>query len=508
MAARKRKKRILSEEIAGIVLIALAILLGLSIYASESGAFGNALRRVCLGVFGSVAYVLPGLLFVLGVYFLIYAERKIPAGKAVCWALIALGFISILHLLYTQRMGGLAFKAYLDGSYELGINERIGGGALGALLAWPVYGLFGLVGAYIVNVAMILICALIATNLSFRSLHKDTSERIARIRVNSQQRRTRKVEQKQHRVIDRTGQGQTKGGLHVFTMRDDTGPSYDEDACELTFIPGLPNAREHIPQHFDQRPARNAPKPFILAEEQDEAQDAQGEAPAFSASSAPARQPKPRMGEQAVNEAKAETEQAVEQAKDQQQHAPYRIPPLSMLPHTPAQSARSVRNAQAEINANSALLERTFENFDIQARVINVSLGPSITRFEVQPAAGVRVNRITNLQDDLALALAASGVRIEAPIPGKSAIGIEVPNKQRLPVMLRELLEGENFRNSKGKLSVVLGKDITGLPKTRTSNCSAIRDGIMASHCWFWVGNPLCCIGGSFFQRVADHLTT
>jgi S-DNA-T family DNA segregation ATPase FtsK/SpoIIIE len=457
MAARKKKKRILSEEIAGIVLIALAILLGLGVYASGSGAFGLALRRICLGAFGVTAYLLPALLFVSGLYLLIFAERKIPVGKAVCWALVVLCAIGILHLFYTQRIEGKTFSAYINVSYEIGINDRTGGGALGALLAYPLKSVFGLVGAYIVNAAIILICILISTNFSIRGIHKDTSEKIHRIRESSMERRERKIEIKNHESIERAGQGQTRGGLHVFTMKEEQEAARmhrRDDDRDLTFIPGLPHTREYAAQGMG-RPSRKAsPHPFTLdGDEQDEAEGAQVVLP---------RQRKPQLGEQDTAQAVKETEEAVAKASKKKEAAPYCIPPLSMLPHASLQSSRGARSMQAEINANSALLERTFLDFDIQARVINVSVGPSITRYEIQPAAGVRVNRISNLQDDIALALAASGVRIEAPIPGKNAIGIEIPNKERVPVMLRELLEGEPFKTSKGRLSVVLGKDITG----------------------------------------------
>ena len=104
----------------------------------------------------------------------------------------------------------------------------------------------------------------------------------------------------------------------------------------------------------------------------------------------------------------------------------------------------------------------TLESFKIKAEVTNICRGPSVTRYELVPDAGVRINKITNLSDDIALRLAATSVRIEAPIPGKSAIGIEVPNSAKSMVTIREIIDTPEFRDSKSKLTVALGKDITG----------------------------------------------
>ena len=107
-------------------------------------------------------------------------------------------------------------------------------------------------------------------------------------------------------------------------------------------------------------------------------------------------------------------------------------------------------------------LEQTLSNFGVEAKVVQVTKGPSVTRFELQPSPGVKVSKIVNLQDDIALGLAANGVRMEAPIPGKAAIGIEVPNRKQSPVFLREVLDSKEFTSSNKNLAFALGKDITG----------------------------------------------
>lgn len=142
-----------------------------------------------------------------------------------------------------------------------------------------------------------------------------------------------------------------------------------------------------------------------------------------------------------------------------QQEYSYVLPPLTLLnkPSKPHSNKMS-----KEIADNARILEETLENFGVSAKIVNTCQGPSVTRYEVEPAPGVKVSKIVNLADDLALKLAASGIRIEAPIPGKAAVGIEVPNKVVSGVMLRDVLENGAFQSAKSKLSVGLGKDIAG----------------------------------------------
>ncbi len=137
----------------------------------------------------------------------------------------------------------------------------------------------------------------------------------------------------------------------------------------------------------------------------------------------------------------------------------YLKPPTNLLD---AQPYEEERNISAELNQSGTMLVETLKSFGVQTSIVNISRGPSITRYELQPASGVKISKITNLADDIAMNLAATGVRIEAPIPGKSAVGIEVPNKHVSVVKMRNLLESKEFRNAKSNLTVALGKDISG----------------------------------------------
>ncbi|MDR1069336.1 MAG: DNA translocase FtsK [Gracilibacteraceae bacterium] len=136
----------------------------------------------------------------------------------------------------------------------------------------------------------------------------------------------------------------------------------------------------------------------------------------------------------------------------------YALPPLSLLERTPAPAV----SASDDLAENVAMLEKTLRSFGIESKVVCVTQGPAITRYELQPAAGVKISRIAGLADDIAMNLSAASVRIEAPIPGKAVVGIEVPNKETSTVSFREMLEGAAFQQTPGKLTLVLGKDIAG----------------------------------------------
>jgi S-DNA-T family DNA segregation ATPase FtsK/SpoIIIE len=140
----------------------------------------------------------------------------------------------------------------------------------------------------------------------------------------------------------------------------------------------------------------------------------------------------------------------------------YNLPPLSLLRKN---SGKQRGFCEKELLDNAQTLENTLKSFGLEAKVIQVNCGPTITRFEIQPSPGIKVSRIMSLADDIALSLAASDVRIEAPIPGKAAVGIEVPNKKKSLVLMRDVLESTDFVKSPSKLSIALGMDIDGNPK-------------------------------------------
>ena len=162
---------------------------------------------------------------------------------------------------------------------------------------------------------------------------------------------------------------------------------------------------------------------------------------------------KPAVGEQAAATAPAEEPEAAESYQ-------YQYPGIDLFEKAPEESDP---NAQDELKANAQKLVDTLESFGVRTRVLDISRGPSVTRYEVQPMAGVKISRITSLADDIALNLAVADVRMEAPIPGKPAVGIEVPNHKKTPVYIRSVFESQSFLRMTSPLGIALGKDIAGV---------------------------------------------
>lgn len=180
----------------------------------------------------------------------------------------------------------------------------------------------------------------------------------------------------------------------------------------------------------------------------------------------------------------------------------YKLPPLSLLSR-PSRN-KNLRNNK-DIAENIRILEETLENFGVKAKVTQVSKGPAITRYEIQPPPGIKVSRIVGLADDIALSMASPDVRIEAPIPGKAAVGIEVPNIEVTMVHLRELLEAEEFRNANSRLTLVLGKDIAGnaIVADLTRMPHLLIAGATGS------GKSVCLntmLSGILFKAMPDHV--
>ena len=201
-----------------------------------------------------------------------------------------------------------------------------------------------------------------------------------------------------------------------------------------------------------------APAPVVPAETE-KLEALEKAAAAMQETPVPAPQEDPAEKAAVMAGQQAEIEAAARQAE--QDETVYRFPPLSLLEDSAAAAALT-READSEQRANGQLLVNTLKDFGISTRLCDITSGPAVTRYELEPSAGVKISRITGLADDISLRLATTGVRIEAPIPNKAAVGIEVPNKTRRTVCLRSLLDTAEFRGAKGKLTVALGQDIEG----------------------------------------------
>ena len=313
-----------------------------------------------------------------------------------------------------------------------------GGGALGAILATPLVNLLGKIGATILCIGVVIMFAVFTFGINM-------SEIINNIVEKSEENREERLEKKQ-----KIKEEQLKARQEMIEQKKKNKQQIKENE----------NVGEQIKINFGGR---------ILDEEDptkrkkyDHKDD---DLIPLTKENKNAQLIQPDVIEN--NLFRQEEEKKEDKTKEvlQLEHAMivedenYEYPPLELLGKVPK---KALKGGAKALTDTATKLQKTLYSFGVSAKVENVSVGPAITRYELKPAEGVRVSKIANLADDIALNLAAETIRIEAPIPGKQAVGIEVPNKEKEAVHLREVLESEEFENNKSKLTVALGKDVAG----------------------------------------------
>lgn len=410
MGAKGQLKDELKYEIFGIALFALGILGIVSLLSPDAGFISGIIDRALKSIAGEGRYIFPFLLILIGVK--LVRSRSQTGITDRMYGVILLFFVvlSFFHLAIP-----------VDDSFSAGLAGD-GGGLIGALINYICIKAFGIIGTYVILIAAGVIALLLLTNLSASAMIKGFTEKV--------QQALKKIWQTAMNFIfeEVDEEKEARSATPVIIDHEDEQISvFDRFNNEI-----VKSEKERLP---------------ILTPALKSRQDVIGEAAAGGSTEASGR----------------DNEVFDLFAKDYIRELPsYRLPPVSLLSRPPR--AKNVRLSK-DINENVRILEETLESFGVKAKVMQVSRGPAITRYEIQPPSGVKVSRIVALADDIALSMAAPDVRIEAPIPGKAAVGIEVPNKEISMVHLRDLLESEEFVQSGSKLSIALGKDIAGNPE-------------------------------------------
>lgn len=437
MAKRKRRskkanklKRILQFELAGIALFALSF-----ISIVKLGAVGRGIHNFFYFFLGE--WYMAGLLGVLYMAAYFVVKREWPVffrGRLVglyCILSSVLLFSHIRLFGFMSEKGMLANSSVIKNTYSLFMQiiqhetstNDLGGGMIGAVLFSGCYLLFDTTGTKIISFFLILAGILLLTGKSMgESIEKAGRKGIAFLkkqwaafktdlkewRAEKAERRAAKEEKKQNEAMRQTE--------HIAKNSESLSAGEESEPIISSFTERDPMADETLPAQDNEKGTEPG---------QDKQEDDISPPLAFT----------------------------------EMENKDYKLPPYSLLVRPKAADQRSEYQL---IHSNAAKLEKTFQSFGVKARVTQVHLGPAVTKYEVHPDAGVKVSRIVSLSDDLALALAAKDIRIEAPIPGKSAIGIEVPNSEIAVVSLREVLESKKHQKPEAKLQIGLGRDITG----------------------------------------------
>lgn len=434
MAKKKRRsrkqnkvKKILQFELAGIALIALTI-----ISIIKLGAVGRGISHFFYFLLGE--WYMVGLLATLCIAGFFIIKREWPVlfkGRLMGLYLILASTMVLSHVKLfglMNKSGMLTNQSVIKSTYSLFLQiihgeastEDLGGGMIGAVLFSGFYLLFDATGTKIISFFLILVGVILITGKSMGE------------------------------YVEKAGK---KSGLFIKAQ-------WSAFLNDLKEMKEERKIRKEAKKHEEKKDANGQP-PLIVEHQSQNIQSEESLEPIISSFSERNNSPANEREEELDNpdEIEEEIDLAPNLTIVEVENEDYELPPSTLLSRPKAADQSSEYKL---IHSNASKLEKTFQSFGVKARVTQVHLGPAVTKYEVHPDAGVKVSRIVSLSDDLALALAAKDIRIEAPIPGKSAIGIEVPNSEIAVVSLREVLDAKQHQKPEAKLQIGLGRDITG----------------------------------------------
>ena len=462
--AKKKKRKTTKKgaskiDLTVVGLIVLSILLAVLIYG-KSGVIGVELNEILGGMMGIIRYVLPIGIFAVAIK-IACADNKYITSKLIQYAILLIS-ISVLISVYQINKGELSIvnkdiSKIVKDAYLIGAQGN-GGGALGAILATPIVNLLGQIGATILCIGVVAMLAVFTFGINMSEIINNFVEKTEENREERYERK-QQLREEQLKIRQEAIEKRKKEKIEREIMKEEAR----QQALATDEKLG-----EQIKINFGGR---------ILDEEDTKGRKKydhkNDDLTPLTKETKTAKVVQPDVIENNIFKKeenslfKQEEEKKEDKTKEvlQLEHAMvvedenYEYPPIELLGKG---EKKSLKGGAKALTDTATKLQKTLYSFGVSAKVENVSVGPAITRYELKPAEGVRVSKIANLADDIALNLAAETIRIEAPIPGKQAVGIEVPNKEKEAVHLREVLESEEFQNNKSKLSVALGKDVAG----------------------------------------------
>lgn len=484
--------------IVSLLLMTVAFIPGRNVWASIRGFF--------FGFFGLGFYLFDIFLLVIGVRVALNSLRRSCILTTVCAFLTSGMFSAVVHLTVNSISAGgkEEFISQLVKAYELGMGFNEGfvvtGGVLGAVFGGGMLHLLGKAAAFVFSVLLLAVFLFFFLNISFSSLSDCVSNAIngskEKLDESNELRKARRLERQELREQERL---EAEAQLEKERLAENDAFDFSKTQIELDDNMSVRrkkrSARPYNPQErlftFSEDDAAAMKKEKAEREELVDTEDIEpiseknpdineaieaaaglkaeenelpdGYEEVVDADEADLDAEAQSIVNAAITKADKNARKNIEEVKNYTDESrpkkEYCLPPIDCLKEPDFSRAGDYA---AEMKTTAKKLVDTLKSFGVETNLIGVSRGPSVTRYELQPAPGVKINRITNLADDIALNLASAGVRIEAPIPNKSAVGIEIPNQHKSMVTLREIISSAEFQNAKSKLNVALGKDITG----------------------------------------------
>ena len=506
-SGRKTKKERMQEmeraeefrrEIILWVIVAVSLLLFIS-NLGIGGKVGGAVSGFFFGLFGMISYIFPIILLVGSFFGISNKDNAFAIVKLVAAILFAVFICVFLYLVVYGKEVVPPVTAFADSR-----QSKIGGGLVGALIGYFIVPAFGLIGSYIIDIVVLIVTLVLITGKSAMRGMKAGGEKVyASAKENSekyQEYRQYKAEEKAKRRRDRKVSGVSTDTKIVDKASEPNQISDEMGEIHIDSYSQFPEVKEeHVTRLTSEAMAELLPNENTV-QAAPEAAPADTYAANSSAVNIPAWESgvaeqqieenqnvipeidpldieiqapeelfeEPPVVEKTKRRARANADEIetgikeVEETinKSENSSASGYVPPDINILHKG--DANAVGNTKAQLKETAEKLEKTMQIFGVKAKVTDYCCGPTVTRYEVQPELGVKVSKIVNLADDIKFALAATDVRIEAPIPGKSAVGIEVPNAQNVTVPFRDLVESQEFKSKKSPITFALGRDIAG----------------------------------------------
>ena len=461
--AGRKKKQVqtgpsMESEIFLWIVLAVSVVLLISNFG-VGGSVGNAISSFFFGLVGLVCYPLPIFLF-LGVAFVIANKRNPRAYRKMAgFVLLFLAVCLFLQLVTEGAVYERDFMAY----YRVSAEYKTGGGLLGGALSRLLVQAFGTVGTYVITVIAMVISFVLITQKSMFDMIKEFSRKMYRRAAERKAQRQEELKARQEEQAEKEQQQERRKKRKERT----------EDFLKETEVnlPEQERKRKKEPKASRKKAKEQEVSGDILLDEPFVPENA---FPIHRAEElvqdleeiVPPPEEEKETSKKNPRSSKAEIEQGIHEVseeialKEAEVKKAYEFPPMELL----KKGKQTVGDSDAHLRETAGKLQETLHNFGVNVSITNVSCGPTVTRYELQPEQGVKVSKIVGLTDDIKLNLAATDIRIEAPIPGKAAVGIEVPNENNSTVMLRDLLQSEAFSSCKSKLAFAAGKDIAGKP--------------------------------------------
>lgn len=426
----------------------------------EGDGLWKWLHELNRGLFGVTVFLFAPMIIYVALMIASDVTHNKVIAKVVEGSVLMLLISGMAQIIQVGSVDGSSFWLKLVGLFNDGKQLR-GGGLASALLGWPLLSLFKRVGAGIVIVLVAFTFIMLLTNVTLPQLLKAVSKPFVKSYEAVNEERIERAAQPQKPPREKK-EPRRNGRVDIAKFYPDDGP----DTAAEAFVPvaEAEEATDKVDASKIDMPVHPVKAPVITHEKLEE-----------TAKTTDNEELK-KIIENAIGDSREEKKSKDEPVKPpvvnvdkngqttffekDNKISAYVYPPVDILKYAKNPVASEI--VQQEIQEKSAKLVETLETYGAKTRIVGIHRGPSVTRYELQPAAGVRVSKITGLADDIALNLAAMSVRIEAPVPGKACIGIEVPNDHRDTVSLRELIDSEEYRKAKGKLTFAVGKDIEG----------------------------------------------